>query len=208
MASLQELLASSFGDSNTKTASAGAQDDDALTKLARDLNLDGFFGKEAEEDEDEKDDKDDDKEEKSAGLNLDGLYSSLFPDDQDITIKTAEEEKIAAEESLGARAYDHYAAQWDRRMEKVAADALSGSATISSGSGAHHDGPVQEDVEPPQAQANNKPSGSSAGVNTKSTSVQDEVSAHNSAATVGNFEQKHASALALQKYLLLAQLED
>lgn len=213
MATLQELLSSSFGE--TKTAAAkGQEDGDELTKLASELGLDGFFGKQAEEDEKEEkdeekeDDKDDDKEEeKSAGVSLDGLYSTLFPEDGDITVKTAEEEKNAAEEALGARAYDHYASQWDRRMEKLASDTLTGGATISASTAAHHDGPVQKDVTPPQSQANNKPADSSSPVNTKSTSVQDEVKAKNSAETVGHFEQKHASALALTKHLLLAQLE-
>lgn len=212
MATLQELLTSSFGDSNTKTAAAKPQDDDALTKLAKELNLDGFFEKDAEEEDDDKD-KDDDKkdddkdEEKSAGLSLDGIYSTLFPEDRDITVKTAEEEKNAAEEALGARAFDHYANQWDRRIEKIASDTLTGGATIGSSTAAHHDGSVQKDVTIPQSQANNKPGDASSPVNTKSTSVQDEVKAKNSAETVGHFEQKHAAALALQKHLLLAQLE-
>lgn len=215
MATLQDLLAASFSDNaSTKTASVKVQEsDDALTKLAKDLHLDGFFGKVAEEDEDKGEDKAEDKEEdkeeeKSASFNLDGLYGTLFPEDSDISVKTAEEEKNAAEEALGARAFDHYASQWDRRIEKIAADALTGGATISSSTAAHHDGPVQKDVEVPQAQADNKPSNSSAPVNTKSTTTQDEVKATNSAGTVGHFEQKHAAALALQKHLLLAQLED
>ena len=219
MATLQELLSTTFADNgNTKTASAKAaqNNDDELTKLAGELGLDGFFSKEAEEDEKEEH-KDEEKEEhkdehkdeeKSASASLDGLYATLFPEDGDITVKTAEEEKNAAEEALGARAYDHYASQWDRRMEKLAADSLTGGATISASTAAHHDGPVQKDVTPPQSQANNKPADASSPVNTKSTSVQDEVKAKNSSATVGHFEQKHAAALALQKHLLLSQLED
>lgn len=213
MATLQDLLAASFGDNaSTKTASVNSQEsDDALTKLAKELKFDGFFGKQAEEeekDEKEDDDKEDKDEEKSASFNLDGVYGALFPEDRDIAVKTAEEEKNAAEEALGARAFDHYASQWDRRIEKIAAEALTGGATISASTAAHHDGPVQTDVEPPQGQANNKPADSSSAVNTKSVSIQDEVKAKNSASTVGHFEQKHAAALALTKHLLLAQLED
>ena len=213
MATLQEMLASSFGETNTKTASAakGADSDDHMTKIAQELGLDGFFGKQAEEEEKEehKEEEKEEKEEgeKSASFSLDGVYSTLFPEDVDITVKTAEEEKNAAEEALGARAYDHYASQWDRRMEKIASDALTGGATISASTASHRDGPVQKDVTPPQTQADNKPGDSSSPVNTKSTSVQDEVKAKNSAETVGHFEQKHASALALQKHLLMAQLD-
>lgn len=206
MATLQELLANSFADNSvsTKTASAKTQEsDDTLTKLAKELDLDGFFGKEAEEDdkeeakaEDKGEDKGDDKgegkaEEKSASFNLDGIYSMMFPEDSDIAVKTAEEEKNAAEEALGARAFDHYATQWDRRIEKIASEALSGS--------------VQRDVTVPQAIPDDKPANSSAPINTKSTTVQDEVKAKNDAGTVGHFEQKHA-ALALHKHLLLLQL--
>lgn len=214
MATLQELLSQTFeNNASTKTASARAQEsDDTLTKLAKELDLDGFFGKQAEEedkeekDEDKGEEKDEEKEEeKAAGVNLDGLYSMMFPEDRDIAVKTAEEEKNAAEEALGARAFDHYSSQWDRRIEKLAADTLSGAATISASTAANPTGAVQRDVTPPQAQANNKPSDSSSAVNTKSTSIQDEVKAKNDASTVGHFEQKHAG-LALQKHLLLLQL--
>lgn len=219
MATLQELLASSFGDNtaSTKTASAKTQEsDDSLTKLAKELDLDGFFGKQAEEDEkeeksedksDDKEDKSDDKEEeKAASFNLDGLYGMMFPEDSDISVKTAEEEKNAAEEALGARAFDHYSAQWDRRVEKLASDALTGGATISASTAANPSGAVQRDVTPPQTQADDKPANSSAPINTKNTTVQDEVKAKNDAGTVGHFEQKHAAALALQKHLLLNTL--
>lgn len=218
MATLQELLANSFGDNSTstKTASAKTQEsDDTLTKLAKELDLDGFFGKVAEEEEakeEKEESKDEEKaedkkeEEKAAGVSLDGLYGMMFPEDNDIAVKTAEEEKNAAEEALGARAFDHYATQWDRRIEKLAADALTGGATISSSTAANPTGAVQRDVKPPQSQADNKPSDSSSPVNTKSTSVQDEVSVKNDSSTVGHFEQKHAAALALSKHLLLAQL--
>ena len=214
MATLQELLSQTFeNNSSTKTASAKTQEsDDTLTKLAKELDLDGFFGKQAEEDE--KEEKDEDKhedkaeekeEEKAAGVSLDGLYGMMFPEDSDISVKTAEEEKNAAEEALGARAFDHYSSQWDRRMEKLASDALTGGATISASTAANPSGAVQRDVKPPQSQADNKPADSSSAINTKSTSVQDEVKAKNDASTVGHFEQKHAS-LALQKHLLLLQL--
>lgn len=219
MATLQDLLSESFGTTETKTASqkTAAQSDDEFAKLAKELNLDGLFNKSAEEDdkEEEKDEhkedhKDESKEEeKSASFTLDGIYGQLFPEDRDITVKTAEEEKNAAEEALGARAFDHYSSQWERRIEKLASDTLTGGATISASTASHRDGPVSKDVTPPQTQADNKPGDSSSPINTKSTVTTDEVKAKNSAETVGHFEQKHAStmALALQKHLLLSQLD-
>jgi hypothetical protein len=209
MATLQELLESDFGASQTKTASAGRrQNDDEIEKLAAELNLGDLFGKSAMDKEEEEEEEE--KEEKKAGFHggLPDLYNTLFPSDGDLTIKTAEQEKNAAEENLGSRAYDYFGAQWDRRIEKLASDVLTGGATISSSTAAGHDGAVQEDSTPPQTQADNKPAGAGSGINTKSTVVTNNVKAENDDESVGHYEQKSAAMnLAMRKAFLISQLE-
>lgn len=209
MPTLQELMEKDFGISDqVKTASVNASDD--LDSLAAALGLD--FGKTAKEDEgskeDEKEDKEE-KEEKEASVSLGGLYNELFPED-DMLSKTAEEqEKIAYEQNLGAMAYDAFAARWDRRVEKLAADVLSGSATVSGSTAAEHDGNPHGDTTPPQAQKSNKPANASDKIDT-SPVITDEVKALNDKRTVGDYEQKSAAikSAALRKAWLLSQLED
>lgn len=210
MATLQELLESDFGASHTKTASVSKrQNDDEIEKLAAELNLGDLFGKVANDKEDEKEEEEEESDKKASfGGGLPDLYDTLFPSDEGLTVKTAEQEKNAAEESLGSRAFDYFGAQWDRRMDKLAADVLTGGATISSSTAAGHDGAVQEDSTPPQTQANNKPAGAGSAISTKSTVVTDNVKAKNDDETVGHFEQKSAAMkLAMRKAFLISQLE-
>ncbi|MCJ7520612.1 MAG: hypothetical protein MUP21_00070 [Dehalococcoidia bacterium] len=211
MATLQELLESDFGASHTKTASVSKrQNDDEIEKLAAELNLGDLFGKTSAEKEEEADEEEEEKEEKKAGFHggLPDLYNTLFPSDEGLTVKTAEQEKNAAEENLGSRAYDYFGAQWDRRMDKLAADVLTGGATINASTAAGHDGAVQEDSTPTQTQADNKPAGAGSAISTKSTVVTDNVKAKNDDETVGHFEQKSAAMkLAMRKAFLVSQLE-
>lgn len=209
MATLQELLESDFGASHTKTASVSKrQNDDEIEKLAAELNLEGLFGKTAGEKEEEEEEEEKEEKKASFGGGLPDLYNTLFPSDEDLTVKTAEQEKNAAEQNLGARAYDYFGAQWDRRIEKLASDVLTGGATINASAAAGHDGAVQEDSTPPQAQADNKPAGAGSAINTKSTVVTDNVKAKNDDESVGHFEQKSAAMkLAMRKAFLVSQLE-
>jgi hypothetical protein len=211
MATLQELLESDFGASHTKTASVSKrQNDDEIEKLAAELNLGDLFGKTSAEKEEADEEEEEEKEEKKAGFSggLPDLYSTLFPSDESLTVKTAEQEKNAAEQNLGARSYDYFGAQWDRRIEKLAADVLTGGATINASTAAGHDGAVQEDSTPPQAQADNKPAGAGSAINTKSTVVTDNVKAKNDDESVGHYEHKSAAMkLAMRKAFLISQLE-
>lgn len=208
MPTLQELMEKDFGvGESVKTASVNETDD--LDRLANALGLD--FGKTAEEEGSEEDKKEDkeEKEEKEASVSLGGLFQELFPED-DMLSKTAEEqEKVAYEQNLGAMAYDAFAARWDRRLEKLAADVLSGSATVGGSTAPEHDGNPHEDTTPPQAQKSNKPANASDKIDT-SPVITDEVSAKNEAKTVGHFEQKSAAVkqAALRKAWLLSQMED
>lgn len=176
--------------SETKTAGA---DDQSVADLAASL---GLFGETKVAEEDKKEDapakKEEEKEdegEKTASI--DGLFDSLFPSEAPASEKTAEEKTAAAEEARGARSFEHFADRFDARVEKLASAALQGSA--------------YKDSQPTNHLPNNKVT-SGEKINTKSTSVQDEVKAKNDAATVGHFEQKHANVL--RKHLLLSQLED
>ena len=209
MPTLQELMEKDFGiGDQVKTASVNSSDD--LDSLAAALGFD--FGKTGEEEgskEDEKEDEKEDKEEKEASVSLGGLYNELFPEDGMLSKTAEEQEKIAYEQNLGARAYDAFASRWDRRVEKLAADVLSGSATVSGSTAADHDGNPHGDTTPPQAQKSNKPANASDKIDT-SPVITDEVKALNDKRTVGDYEQKSAAikSAALRKAWLLSQLDD
>lgn len=207
MPTLQDYLNGMGVDETVKTA--GVVDEAELDRYAAELGLD--FGKEASEKEDSEEDKKEDKKEEekkaSAVSGLDSIYNSLFPEDV-VLSKTAEELKVAeAEEYLGARAFDHFAARFDRRLEKIAAE-LSGSASVSAPTGADATGNVHKGYTVPQASQTNKPAGASQKIDTTPV-VTDEVKAKNEAKTVGHFEQKRAMVMdaAMRKHFLLSQLE-
>lgn len=206
MATLQELLENNFYESDSiKTASVEGTDE--LDRLAAEL---GLFDKTAEEEEeDSKKDKKEDKEEekKASAENLDSIFSSLFPEDSNLS-KTASMEKVAYEQNLGARAYDYVSTRWDSRMEKLAAEVLSGGATISASTAPDHDGNPHQDPTIPQAQQTNRPAGASQKIDT-SPVYTDEIKKTDDARVVGHYEQKHAAVkeAALRKMLLLSQLE-
>lgn len=213
MPTLQEMLLNDFGvEQNVKTASASAGSEE-IDALAARYGFD--FAKTASDDKDEDDkggDKDKeeakDEDEKKASVGLSAYFNTLFPEDGDLN-KTAEElEKVAHEENLGARAYDHFAARWDRRVEKIASEVLSGSATISASTAADHDGSVHQDPTIAQAGKTNRPANASDKINT-SPVYTDEIHSKDDARTLGHLEQKHAavSDMAMRKALILAQLE-
>jgi hypothetical protein len=209
MASLQSLLErEGFGE--VKTASVTNADE--LDRIAAEL---GLFDKTAEEEKHEEheakeDGKKEDKEhekESSVG-SLDALYSTMFPED-DALSKTAEErEQASYEQALGARAYDYLADRFGARVEKLAAEVLSGGATISASTAPDHDGNPHKDPTIAQAQQTNRPANASDKIDT-SPVITDEIKKTNDARTVGDYEQKHAAikSLALRKAFLLANLE-
>jgi hypothetical protein len=192
MATLQELLEGNFNDGAVKTAGVvDTQDDsmDGIDKLAMQLGLFGETEEEdvkvAAEDKEEHDEEKEEHEEKKAGMN--GLYSAFFPDDDLDTVKTAEEEKLAAiEETMGADAYDTFASRFDLRIEKLASDLLAGQIPNDKAHKDEHGGKLD----------------------TKSTHVQDEVKAKNEASSVGHYQQKHAMDAAMRKALILSRLAD
>ena len=206
MPTLQELLCD-FGVADVQEKTASVSGIDEIEALAAQYG----FGKVAEdkEDEGEEDDKEEDsKEEKKASVGLDSYFHSLFPEDESLS-KTAEEmEKVAYEENLGARAFELFAARFDRRIEKLASDILTGSATIGAATAPDHEGNVHKDLTIPQANKTNRPANASEKIDT-TPSYTDEVSAKNTSATVGHFEQKHAAmaSLAMRKAFILSQLE-
>lgn len=191
MPTLKELLEMDDAVS-TKTAaapSAGA-DDAGIADLATAMGLFGETKVAAEEEKKEEGDEKKDDEEKTASMG--GLFNALFPDESPVSSEKTAEEKVAeAEEARGMRAFEHFSDRFDGRIEKLAAGVLTGSA--------------YKDSQPTNHLPNNKPADAGSGINTKSTSVQDEVKAKNDSATVGHFEQKHAQAM--RKHLLLSQLE-
>lgn len=130
----------------------------------------------------------------AAGGGFTDLYGAIFPDDAPVIEKTAEEEKNAAEEALGARTWDHFAARFDQRIEKLAYAALSGS-------------PHKGDSQPPNHLPDNKAQRDAGGGAIDSTpQITDSVKDTSPEGGVGKYEQKHAS-LAFRKHLLMSQLE-
>lgn len=205
MPSLQELLESDL-DGSTKTAAAAAthNDLDGMDKIAMQLGLLGVGTEKKAEEEGKKDDegkkdekKDDDGDdagEKSAALGSGGdLHSLLFPE-SDLSgsaEKTAEEKRAAAEEAMGARAYDQFSRVVDQFVEKLASEVISGNP--------------HGDSQPNNRLPNNKPGDASQAIDTKPV-VTDNVKAKNDASTVGHFEQKTAAAQALRKHFILSAL--
>jgi len=209
MPTLQEILANDFGVEQVKTASV--QGSEEIDSLAARYGFD--FAKVASDDKDEDDKKGDkdkeegeDKEEKKASMGLSSYFNSLFPEDGELN-KTAEEmEKVAYEENLGARAYDHFAARLDRRLDKLASAVLSGNASVGASTSAAPEGSVHKDLTIPQASKTNRPANAGDKIDT-SPSYTDEIHSHDDARTVGHLEQKHAEDLAMRKALILSQLE-
>lgn len=195
MPTLKELLESDMGASE-KTAAANntdaGADDVSIEKIALSLGLFADTEKVAEDDDkDDKDDKKEEKKEEKTASTMTGLFNALFPEDAPAAAEKTASEKVAeSEEARGARTFEHFSDRFDSRIEKLATGVLSG-------------GSVHKDAQPTNHFPNNKaPDGA---INTKTTHTEDNVKAKNDAATVGHFEQKHASAV--RKHLLLSQLE-
>jgi hypothetical protein len=210
MASLQELMElGGFGETEKV---ANDQSTEELDALAAKL---GLFDKTAEDDEGSKHEKEESEEEeakeeeKKGSVSLSGLYDTLFPEDGVLNKTAAEQQQMVYEESLGSRAYDFLSDRWDKRIEKLAAEVLTGGATLSAPTAAEHDGNPHTDVVIPQAQKTNKPSNAKDKIDTTPT-VTDEVHKGDNARVSGTYQQKHAAIqqAALRKAFILSQLED
>jgi len=163
MPTLEEILNNSLGlgSESTQEKTAAQEPVDAIEKLAMELGLDDS-------------DTGSTPQTKEAGMSLNSLYNDLFP-------------KIAAyEEAVGARAFDHFAARVDARLEKIAEAAISDDST------------------PPQQLPNNK-AGGNASINT-TPQIDNELPAEKGQAVVGEEEQKKVAAV--RKHMLLAMLEE
>jgi hypothetical protein len=194
---LKELLESSdLGAGGVKTASARATaaDVDGMDKLAMQLGLFGATEKvaasapdaeEAEEAGEEQEEAGEDEGEKKASAG--GLHALLFPNSVlGETEKTASEKLAAAEQALGAMAYDQFARSFDSFVEKLASEAISAASEAAA------------------SLPNNK-AGGSAKIDT-SPAAAGSVKAENGDEVVGLYEQKTAAALAFRKHLLLSQI--
>jgi len=205
MPTLQEMLLSDFGvEQQVKTASAGSNE---IDELAARYGFD-FAKTASEEEKEEKEEEKEEKEEKKAAAGLDSYFNQLFPEDADMS-KTAEEmEKVAYEENLGARAFDFFAQRWDRRVEKLAAEVLSGSASVAASTASDHEGAVHKDPTIPQASKTNRPANAGEKIDTNPV-YTDEIHSKDDARTVGHLEQKHAAvqSMAMRKAFILSQLE-
>jgi hypothetical protein len=199
MPTLQELVEMDLGAGGVeKQASENSHmtDDPEIRKIADSL---GMFG----------DDGAAEQQEKTAGeKGMDSLYNELFPEDVDLTKEASELEKEAAEEALGERAFDYFADRFDRRIEKLASDTLTGAATISSpvANGAQEN--PHAESKPGQTLPDNKPADAKEKIDSTKPEYTDEVTKLDDERTVGDYEQKSAMDLAVRKMLLMSQLED
>lgn len=215
MASIQELLGSDFGlDETVKTASVAG--DDELERLAAEIGFGKFAGEEDEgeekvaEKEEDEEEEEEEKEEKKASVDLTGsLFEQLFPEDSDLSKTAEEQEKVAYEQNVGARAYDVFAERFDRRIEKLASE-LAGGATIGAPTAADKDGNAHTgDKTAPQLSRTNKASDAADKIDTD-PEITNELPPKNDERTVGHYEAKHAAVMnaAMRKALLLSQLDD
>lgn len=207
---LMDLLEGDLGA--TKVASAAPQlsaaDDVSIEKIAAELGL--FTDSDTKvASSDKKDDKkDEDKKEdgnpfakkdgeKCASVEgIGGLFESLFPTDTlgGATKVASMSKEAAAEEALGSRTFDHYAARWDQRIEKLAMGSLLGWAK----------GKLQGNRVP------NDEAARSAGGGPIDTTphITNEIKPENGGAVVGREGAGgNVKAAAFQKHLLLSQLE-
>lgn len=215
MPTIQELLGSDFGLEDTvKTASV--EGDDELERIAAELGFGKFAEDDKEEEEEDKEEKkaedkeeeeeeEEEKEEKKASALTGSLFDQLFPEDSALSKTAEEQEKIAHEQNLGARAYDVFAQRFDRRIEKLAADLAANAPTAADKDGNAHTG----DKSPPQQSKTNKAGDAADKIDTTPV-IDNELPPKNDASTVGHFEAKHAAVMnaAMRKALLLSQLEE
>lgn len=179
MPTIQEIVESDLNMEKGASDSSHIDNDPNMTKIAKDL---GLF---SDEDESAAN-----NNEKIAGVsNMDSLYNELFPEDG--VMKTASQEKVAAEEVMGARAYDYFADRMNQRIVKLAGEAIS------------------QDSEPEQQLDNNKPDDADENIDTD-PEYTDEVSKGDDNRVVGHYESKEqemqVKAAAIRKAVLLQGL--
>jgi len=189
MPTLKELIETDFGVGSEKTASS-SETNPEMQKIAESL---GLFDDDEEQDQ-----------QKTAGDDsMDSLYNDLFPEDGELYKEAGETDAEGWEEALGARSYDYFADQFDRRVEKLAAmmEADAAEAHITD------DNP-HGDSRPAQTQPDNRPDDAGESIDSTDPEYTDEVTKGDDNRTVGHYEQKSAMDLAVRKHLLLSELED
>lgn len=199
MPTLREMVEMDLGaiGGAEKTASDNSllTDDPEISKIAESLGLFSDGGHQ--------------QQEKTAGVHgMDSLYNELFPEDLELTKEASEFEKEAAEEALGERAFDYFADRFDRRIEKLAAETLSGSATVSSPVAHGAEENPHGESKPGQTLPDNKPADAKQKIDSTKPQYTDEVTKLDDERTVGDYEQKSAMDLAVRKMLLMSQLDD
>ena len=191
MPTLKEMIETDFGIGSEKTAADSSSYDPEISKIAESLGL--FDG-----------DDDEEEQQKTAGDDsMDSLYNELFPEDQELYKEASSSNDETLEEALGARSYDYFADQFDRRIEKIAAmmEADAAEATIS-------DGNPHGDSRPGQTQPDNHPDDADEAIDSTDPEYTDEVTKGDDERVVGHYEQKTAMDLAVRKHLLMSELED
>lgn len=179
MPTIQEIVESDLNMEKGASDSSHVDNDPNMTKIAQDLGLYSEDESAANENE------------KTAGVsNMDSLYNELFP--EDALDKTAGEEKVAAEEAIGARAYDYFANRMDQRITKMASESIS------------------QDSEPEQQLESNKPAYADEMIDTD-PEITDEVSRGDDERVVGHYRDDESKmqqkAAAMRKAILIQSLE-
>lgn len=217
MPTLQEVLENDLGlgseEPMKKVASQYKTVDDEIEKLAMELGM-------IDDDDTEKVAQQPlgkttgHKKEASMSIELEQMYSDLFPQDTDVISGTQEKvasktqtqgldkEAAAREERIGSMAYPYFEQYVDGHITKIAEE-LAGGATVKAEDG---------DGKPEQTMDDNEPEDADEAIDTD-PEVTDEVKAKNEAKTVGQFVQKHAGSrnllkeAAMRKHMLLSHLD-
>jgi hypothetical protein len=217
MSTLQDLVEQGLGFSSEKTAAAGEGQDvvtDEMAKIAQSIGLFGDAPAAATEQPEEGSEKvASEGTEAPAAVegsekvaSMANLFGDIFGGEE---APAQGEEKTAEalqQEKIGSAAFETFDSLFDKTIEKMAAEAMTGSATISSPTASISDDKPSNDARPPQTSPDNKPADAASGIDT-TPQVDNKLPAQSGAEVVGDEQQKSAAA-AVRKHMLLANVED
>lgn len=149
--------------------------------------------KEASADNDE-DDKEDEGSKKEATVSLENLFNTLYPEDAGLNKTASELEKEAAEEVIGAKAFDLMWNRFDNRITKIASNIKNeGAGAKGIGEDPSFPQELERDADPADQKA--------IGTDSKEGGEEELNKHERGAAASGNFEGDKL-AMAMRKVML------
>ena len=181
--------------SAVKTASEDEDEDDKDEKDEKDED-EGSDKTAAENKEGEGDDKpapsedknEDEGAKKEANMSLESMFNELYPEDASLSKTASELEKEAAEEVIGARAFDFFGERFNSRVTKLAME--HGSAKAQSLKASEGSKGIGEDASKPQELENDASSKDQNAIGTDPRATGEEAAnsaERNNATSVGDF---------------------